>query len=224
MEKQNEVAVFGTWASAFCTRVEVALKVKGIPYEFVEEDLTNKSELLLKYNPVHKKVPVLLHKGKAIAESLVILEYIDQHWNHTPKLLPEDPYQRAKLRFWTNFYDQKLLPSSLPIIMSKDREQEKAIENFSALLKVFEEGIIKDFPGKLHFSTGETLDYLDIVVGTYACNYRAFHDVVAIIIDPAKHPVFLPWVNALKDHPLMKETLPPHDKLVAAMRGRFTLN
>ena len=108
MEKQNEVVLFGTWASAYCKRVELALKLKGIPYEYVEEDLTNKRESLLHYNPVHKKVPVLIHNGKPIAESLVILECIDEHWENTPKILPNDPYQRAKVRFWVNFYDQKV--------------------------------------------------------------------------------------------------------------------
>lgn len=110
MESDDEVVVFGTWASSFSGRVEIALKLKGIPYKYVEEDLANKSELLLHYNPVHKKVPVLVHKGRPISESLVILEYIDEHWstNDSPKLLPKDPYERALIRFWANFYDQKV--------------------------------------------------------------------------------------------------------------------
>ena len=52
-EKKGEVVLFKTWANAFCTKVELALKLKGIPYEYVEEDLTNKSELFLSLNPVH---------------------------------------------------------------------------------------------------------------------------------------------------------------------------
>ena len=116
-EKKGEVVLFGTWASTFCTRVELALKLKGISYEYVEEDLTNKSELFLSLNPVHKKVPVLVHNGKSIAESLIILEYIEECWNTTPKLLPEDPYQRAKVRFWANYYDQKVSSFSLSTLV-----------------------------------------------------------------------------------------------------------
>ncbi|CAL5431010.1 unnamed protein product [Camellia sinensis] len=221
MEKKSEVVLYGTWGSAYCTRVALALKLKGIPYEYIEEDLTNKSELLLQYNPVHKKVPVLVHKGKPIVESLLILEYIDEFWYNTPKLFPEDPHDRAKLRFWANFYDQKLFPSTFPIIKSSGKEQEKAIQDFSELLKVLEEGLEKDFPGKSPFLNGETIGYLGIVVGSSACNFDAFHEAVAVVVDSQKHPAFTSWVATLKDHPLMKETLPDHHELVAKMREKY---
>ena len=78
-EKQGEVVSFGTWASNPCTRVELGLKLKDIPYEYVEEDLKNKSELLLCYYPIHKKIPILVHNGKSISMSLIILQYIEEY-------------------------------------------------------------------------------------------------------------------------------------------------
>nr|VDC95721.1 unnamed protein product [Brassica oleracea] len=67
-------------------RVELALKLKSIPYLFVQEDLHNKSQALLQHNPVHKKVPVLVHKKR-----------------NGPQILPQDPYKRSKVRFWASY-------------------------------------------------------------------------------------------------------------------------
>ena len=109
----QEVKLLGVWGSCPSKRVEIALKLKGIRYEFVAQDLSNKSPELLEYNPVHKQVPVLLHNGKPICESLVILEYIDETWMSGPSILPEDPYARSVARFWAKFIDDKVFESYL---------------------------------------------------------------------------------------------------------------
>lgn len=104
---KNELQLLGSWASPFATRVQVALKLKSIEYEFIEENFySEKSERLLKANPVHKKIPVLVHNQKPICESLVILQYIDDAWADGPSILPSDPYDRAMARFWASYVDQ----------------------------------------------------------------------------------------------------------------------
>jgi glutathione S-transferase len=109
MAAGDDLKLLGAWPSPFVTRVKLALNFKGLSFENVEEDLTNKSELLLSSNPVHKKIPVLLHRGKPICESVVIVQYIDEAFAGTgASLLSSDPHERAVARFWAAYIDDKV--------------------------------------------------------------------------------------------------------------------
>ncbi|KAL7204098.1 hypothetical protein ACSBR2_017211 [Camellia fascicularis] len=206
----EELKVFRTWSSRFALRIIWALKLKGIEeYETIFEDITNKSPLLLQYNPVHKKVPVLVHNGKPISESLVILEYIDETWKHNP-LLPEDPYERATARFWAKFGDEKLLNSVFNFLITQGKEQEEAIPQVMENLKYIEEQL----KGNKFFG-GETIGYTDIAFGWIANLLSVFEEVTGIkLLDEEKFPLLSAWTQNFSDVPVIKENWPPRDKLV----------
>jgi glutathione S-transferase len=105
----DEVILLNFWPSPYGMRVLIALEEKGIKYVNKEEDFSNKSPLLLQMNPIHKKIPVLIHNGKSICESLNIVEYIDEVWHDPSPFLPSDPYQRSQAKFWANYVDTKVL-------------------------------------------------------------------------------------------------------------------
>jgi len=104
----DEVILLNFWPSPYGMRVLIALEEKGIKYVNKEEDFSNKSSLLLQMNPIHKKIPVLIHNGKSICESLNIIEYIDEVWNDPSPFLPSDPYQKSQAKFWANYVDTKV--------------------------------------------------------------------------------------------------------------------
>ncbi|PSR95807.1 Glutathione S-transferase [Actinidia chinensis var. chinensis] len=216
LEGENKVKLHGMWASPFSLRVELALKVKGIPYEYIEEDLKNKSPLLLKYNPVHKKVPVLIHSGRPIAESIVILEYIDDTWKNGPKLLPEDPYRRAQVRFWTSFLHQQLSESMIKVVKTDGEAQESAIKDAFEKLKVVEEGMAELFPATVG---SENLGLHGIVMCSILYVFEAVEDVAGVkLMDPEKNPLIFSWVKALFEISEVREIKPDHDKMVGLLQ------
>ena len=113
----EEVVLLDFWPSVYGMRVRIALAEKGIRYEYREEDLRNKSPLLLQMNPVHKKIPVLIHNGKSICESLIAVQYIDEVWRVKSPLLPSDHHERAQTRFWADYVDKRVRMHSFCILM-----------------------------------------------------------------------------------------------------------
>lgn len=103
----SDVKLLGMWACPYVNRARLALSVKAIEHEFIEENVLEKSDLLLKSNPVHKKIPVLIHGDKAVCESCIIVEYVDDAFVG-PSILPPDAYGRASARFWAAYVDEKV--------------------------------------------------------------------------------------------------------------------
>ncbi|KAK7359187.1 hypothetical protein VNO77_01136 [Canavalia gladiata] len=211
----QDVKLISVWVTPYGKRVEWALKLKGVEYEYVEEDISNKSNLLLELNPVHKKVPVLVHAHKPIPESLIILEYIDEIWKQYP-LLPLHPYQRAHARFWAATVDQKLGKAVWVAVCTSGEEQEKAVKESRDVIDKIEEEI----KGKKFFG-GINIGYLDIVLGWISYWLPVLEEVGSIqIIDPLKCSAITSWITNFLNHPLIKDTLPPRDKMLVYFHDR----
>ncbi|RWR75770.1 Glutathione transferase GST 23 [Cinnamomum micranthum f. kanehirae] len=211
---EGEVKLFRTWSSPFGLRITWALKLKGIQYENIDEDLSNKSPLLLMYNPIHKKIPVLLHNGKAIAESAVILEYIDETWKENP-ILPQCPHERAMARFIAKFGDDKCTAALWRVVTTQGKEQEEAISTSMECLKTLEEWL----KGKKYFN-GDSIGYADIMLGWIANLVRVVEEILEMkLIDEERFPLLFAWIENLSNLPAIKDSWPPHDKLVSKYRA-----
>lgn len=81
-------------------RARIVLAEKSIDHELKVIDLANKPAWFTRISPLGK-VPVLITDGRPLFESAVIVEYLDEI---TPgSLHPDDPYERARNRSWTEF-------------------------------------------------------------------------------------------------------------------------
>ncbi|KAL0008939.1 hypothetical protein SO802_010441 [Lithocarpus litseifolius] len=165
----DEVVLLDFWPGMFGMRVRIALAEKGIEYEYQEEDLRNKSPLLLEMNPIHKKIPVLIHNGKPVCESLIIVQYIDEVWKDKSPLQPTDPYQRAHARFWADYVEKKVYEVSRKIWTTKGEEKEAGKKEFFEIFKTLE-GELGDKP----YFGGETFGFVDLSLIPF---YSWFHAI-----------------------------------------------
>jgi glutathione S-transferase len=84
----------------YVQRAVIALTEKGVAFERVDIDLANKPDWFLAVSPLGK-TPVLMVGDRAIFESAVILEYLEE--TQPKPLHPSNPLHRAEHRAFIEF-------------------------------------------------------------------------------------------------------------------------
>ncbi|CAM8903762.1 unnamed protein product [Rhodiola kirilowii] len=203
----NEVILLDAWFSMFGMRVRIALREKGVDFEYREEDLRNKSDLLLKMNPIHKKIPVLIHNGKPVCESSIAVQYIDEVWNDRAPLLPSEPYQRAQARFLVDFIDKKFYDAGRKIWTTKGEEQEAGKKDFIESVKVLEAEL-----GDKKFFGGEKIGFVDICLIGFYTWFPTYEKFGNFSIE-AECPAMIAWAKRCMEVESVSKSLPEHEKV-----------
>ncbi|CAL4936332.1 unnamed protein product [Urochloa decumbens] len=219
-EKKQGLQLLDFWVSPFGQRCRIALAEKGLPYEYLEQDLGNKSELLLRSNPIHKKIPVLLHDGRPVCESLIIVQYIDEAFAPA-SLLPSDPYARAQARFWADYVDKKLYDCGTRLWKLKAGEpaQAQARKEMIEILKTLEEGAL----GDKEFFDGDAFGFLDLVVVPFTSWFLTYERHGEFSVEK-ECPRITAWAKRCGERESVAKTLSPPEKVyefVGAMKKRF---
>ncbi|KAL9665287.1 hypothetical protein QQ045_020702 [Rhodiola kirilowii] len=214
MTSEN-VKLIGAWASPYVMRPRIALNIKSVGYEFLEEKFGQKSELLLKSNPVHKKIPVLIHEDKPVSESLIIVQYIDEVWSSGPAILPTDPYDRATARFWAAYIDDKWFPTLSGIAKAQGEEAKKeALAQVYEGLKLLEGAFEQCGKGKAFFG-GDKVGYLDIALGCFLGWIRVTEAMNNVkVLDEEKTPGLAKWAERFVADEAVKDVMPETEKLI----------
>ncbi|ORY58840.1 putative glutathione-S-transferase theta, GST [Pseudomassariella vexata] len=104
--------LYAGWFCPFVQRVWLALEERGIPYQYVEVNPYHKGADLISANPRGLVPTLVVAPKKALYESTVLLEYLeDKYPDHKPRLLPEDEFERARARIWTDFVTSRVMPA-----------------------------------------------------------------------------------------------------------------
>ncbi|KAM3684412.1 hypothetical protein ACJW30_11G041500 [Castanea mollissima] len=189
-------------------RVRIALAEKGMNYEYKEQDLWQKTPLLLQMNLDHKMIPVLIHNRKPVCESLVIVQYIDEVWKNKSPLLPTDPFQRAIARFWADFVNKKVCSDEKRMWLTKGEELEEAKKELIESFKILE-GALSETCLTLG---GETIGFVNVALITF---YRRFYssEMFGKFSIEAECPKIIAWAKRCMQKDTVAKSLPDHKKV-----------
>ncbi|XP_039171631.1 glutathione transferase GST 23-like [Eucalyptus grandis] len=102
------------------------------------------------------------------------------------------------------------MPAVMAMFSSKGEEQQKAVLQARESLKTLESGL----EGKPFFG-GETINFADVATGWIGCWARIVEEITSTsLIDAEKMPSLDAWFKRFLDVPVIKECMPPWDKLI----------
>ena len=93
--------------SPFNWKVRIVLAEKGLSYEGIIPENKSEDAAFAKLNPFKLTTVLVTDDGRALFESTVICEYLEEA-HPAPALLPKDPWQRARIRLIEDTTDQYL--------------------------------------------------------------------------------------------------------------------
>jgi glutathione S-transferase len=109
-----------TARNSICTqKVFITLDEKSIPYEMQNVNLFTNEQYSPEYLKLNPKgvVPTLVDDGKAVVESTLICEYLDETYPQKP-LMPADPFSRTRTRLWSKLIDEQIFEATREISFS----------------------------------------------------------------------------------------------------------
>jgi len=145
---------------------------KSIPYEYIEVNPYHKPESLVSLNP-RGLVPTLQYNNKPLYESKVVCEFLEEiNYNHGLRLLPKNPYRRARVRVWINFVTTRIIPAFHHCLQFQSREPStnRVRKEFLKNLVQFSEAMTENGP----FFTNQEPTLIDFMMATWAIRLWVF--------------------------------------------------
>ena len=109
----SEFVLYNAPQSTCSQRVRFVLNAKKIPFEQHLLDLFSGDQLKPEYKAINPNavVPALLHNGKSVLDSSVIIEYLDEVAPELASFTPVDPVDKAKMRWMMRYIDEIPAPA-----------------------------------------------------------------------------------------------------------------
>jgi glutathione S-transferase len=168
----------------YAARVRIVLAEKGVEVDVVEIDLSDRPDWLYEKNP-KGRVPVLEEDDRPLAESAVLMEFLEERYPE-PALLPPDPADRAAVRLLIFRADELTDP-----YYALRREEDGARERFDAAL-----GRLEGLLGEQPYLSGAEYGLADIALVPWVLRAR---EMLGVELDG--FPALTDWLGRLEQRP-----------------------
>jgi glutathione S-transferase len=179
------ITLYNAARCPYAARVRIVLAEKGVEYEIVEVDLSDRPAWLYEKNPLGR-VPVIEEDGgDPLPESAVIMEFLEERYPEPP-LLPPDPADRAAVRLLVFRHDELTDP-----YYAFRRGEDGAAEQLDAALARLDVRLYEqDYLGGAEFGLA------DIALVPWVLRAR---DMLGVNLNG--HPSLLAWLERLEERP-----------------------
>lgn len=168
----------------YAARVRIVLAEKGVEVHVVEIDLSDRPDWLYEKNP-KGRVPVLEEDDRPLAESAVLMEFLEERYPE-PALLPPGPADRAAVRLLIFRADELTDP-----YYALRRGEDGAQEQFDAAL-----GRLDELLGEQPYLSGAEYGLADIALVPWVLRAR---DMLGVELEG--FPSLSDWLARLEQRP-----------------------
>jgi glutathione S-transferase len=169
--------LYGGWFCPFVQRAWITLCEKRIPHQYIEINPYKKEADFLALNP-RGLVPTLAvpldaegKNQKPLYESLVVCEYLEDAYSdetkYGPRLLPSDPYERARARLWIDHVSTRIIPAFFKFLQHTP-EKPFSIEEARAVLHGHIRTLTEQMDADGPWFLGKDISLVDISLAPWA--------------------------------------------------------
>jgi glutathione S-transferase len=181
-------------------KVRIALLEKGLEFERINVDLSQREQKKPEYLKIHPfgQIPALDDEGFIVYDSTIINEYLEDEYPYPP-LMPKDSEGRARARMMEDFRDGHFNPYFVHIIYEMRKPEGERdgqrIDNAKAEINKAFDRLEQELQGKEYLAGSFSL--ADVA---FMSNLDLL-DRFNIPVDPGKYKNTIAWIARLKARP-----------------------